>query len=128
MAHRQPQTTILDLDNDVLAHVMQCLPVKTVRGRLTRVCKQLSAIASSSAALGSAVDVSWIGTSKSKAVGPMLDALSKLNKDGKITSVKLGKHAWGKTTTKKLAKLFHTNFQKYADQANEEILGAAPKI
>ena len=106
MAHRQPQTTILDLDNDVLAHVMQFLPVKTVRGRLTRVCKQLSAVASSSPAVGSAVDVSWIGTSKTKAVGPMLDALAKLNKDCKITSVSLGTHKWGKTTSKKLAKLF----------------------
>jgi len=31
-------------------------------------------------------------------------------------------------TAKRLAGLFHENFQQYADQASEEILAAAPRI
>jgi phosphoenolpyruvate carboxykinase (ATP) len=31
-------------------------------------------------------------------------------------------------TAMKLAKLFHNNFQKYADQASKEILDAAPRL
>ncbi|MCA9552363.1 MAG: phosphoenolpyruvate carboxykinase (ATP) [Myxococcales bacterium] len=49
------------------------------------------------------------------------------------TEVLTPKNTWAdKTkydeTAKKLAKLFHDNFQKYADQASKEILDAAPRI
>ena len=67
------------------------------RIRLTRVCKQLSAIASSSP-LGSAAVVDRHLEDERRCSTP-----AKLNKDGKITSVT---QARGKTTTKKLGKLF----------------------
>eukprot|EP00964_Phaeocystis_antarctica_P016208 scaffold8956_cov31-Phaeocystis_antarctica.AAC.4 len=128
---------------------MQALPCRLVRGPLLLVCRRLFALASSSAALGCHVDVAFLGGAKSKAITPILEALShsdpspspssrtststsstststststtdnfpplpssssqalaKLNRDGGITSVAVGNHSWGTTTTKKLVKLF----------------------
>ena len=131
--------TLLDLDDDTLLAVMQALPCRLVRGPLLLVCRRLLALASSSAALGCHVDVAFLGGAKSKAITPILEALShsdpspspststsasqhhnptidfpsrpssiqalaKLNRD--ITSVAVGNHSWGTTTTKKLIKLF----------------------
>ena len=133
--------TLLDLDDDTLLAVMQALPCRLVRGPLLLVCRRLLALASSSAALGCHVDVAFLGGAKSKAITPILEALShsdpspspststsasqhhnptidfpsrpssiqalaKLNRDGGITSVAVGNHSWGTTTTKKLVKLF----------------------
>ena len=97
---------LLSLDDDALLGIMQFMPVKTVRGPLLVVCRRLSDLASSAAALGGHVDVAFIGGTKSKAVTPLLDALAKLNTDGGIWSVALGNHDWGTGTTKKLLKLF----------------------
>ena len=98
--------TLLDLDDDTLLAVMQAMPCRLVRGPLLLVCQKLLALASSSAALGCHVDVAFLGGAKSKAITPILEALAKLNRDGGITSVAVGNHSWGSTTTKKLVKLF----------------------
>jgi len=97
---------LLDLDDDVLLAIMQTLRVKLVRGKLLLVCHRLLKLASSSAALGCHVDLAFLGGAKNRAITPILEELAKLNRDGLITSVKLGNHSWGSTTTKKLTKLF----------------------
>ena len=97
---------LVDLDDDVLLALMQKLPCKLVRGRLLLVSRRFLQLASSSAALGCHVDVAFLAESKKQPITPLLQALAKLNRDGGITSVSLGNHAWGKGTTKKLIKLF----------------------
>ena len=69
--------TLLDLDDDTLLAVMQALPCRLVRGPLLLVCRRLLALASSSAALGCHVDVAFLGGAKSKAITPILEALSR---------------------------------------------------
>ena len=66
---------LLDLDDDTLLAVMQALPCRLVRGPLL-VCHRLLALASSSAALGCHVDVAFLGGAKSKAITPILEALT----------------------------------------------------
>ena len=97
---------LLDLDDDVLLALMQKLPCKLVRGRLLLVSRRFLQLASSSAALGCHVDVAFLAVAYTHPITPLLQALAKLNRDGGITSVRLGNHAWGKGTTKKLIKLF----------------------
>ena len=58
---------LLSLDDDALLGIMQFMPVKTVRGPLLVVCRRISDLASSAAALGGHVDVAFIGGTKSKA-------------------------------------------------------------
>ena len=67
---------LLDLDDDTLLAVMQALPCRLVRGPLLLVCHRLLALASSSAALGCHVDVAFLGGAKSKAITPILEALT----------------------------------------------------
>ena len=104
--HNPLTMRLVDLDDDVLLALMQKLPCKLVRGRLLLVSRRFLHLASSSAALGCHVDVAFLAESKKQPITPLLQALAKLNRDGGITSVSLGNHAWGKGTTKKLIKLF----------------------
>lgn len=101
-----PPLNLLDMDEDSHHAIMHQLPCKLVRGPLLAVSHQMRAIASSSAALGGHVDVAFLGGTKSQSITPILNALAKLNRDGGITSVALGNHNWGSTTTKKLLTLF----------------------
>ena len=53
------------------------------------------------------MDVSFLTAKSAKAVGPVLDALARLNIDGNITAIRLGNSLqWGATSTAKLLKLF----------------------
>ena len=99
--------TLYGLTDDALLAVMTALPCEVVRGRLTSVCHRFHDLASSSAALGGAVDAAFVSAGKSKAVTPVLIALGRLNRDGRITSVTLGNGLqWGKSSTAKLLELF----------------------
>jgi hypothetical protein len=98
---------LTDMTDDVLLAIMATLPCRIVRGPLLAICRRLHALASSSAALGGEVDVAFLSARSAKAVGPVLDALAKLNVDGNITAIRLGNSLqWGATSTAKLLKLF----------------------